>query len=53
VNAENIQRCLDYLNQTKWDGVVSIECHGSDENTAASVKWMKQAVKGGKGTARR
>lgn len=45
VNAENIQRCLDYLNETKWDGVVSIECHGSDENTASSVAWMKIAVK--------
>ena len=45
VNAENIQHCLDYLNQTRWNGVVSIECHGSDANTAASVKWMKSAVK--------
>ncbi|MBI3851636.1 MAG: sugar phosphate isomerase/epimerase [Verrucomicrobia bacterium] len=45
VNAQNIRRCLDYLNQTRWDGVVSIECHGSDENIAASVKWMKAAVK--------
>jgi sugar phosphate isomerase/epimerase len=44
VNAGNIQRCLDYLNETKWEGVVSIECHGSDDNTAASVKWMRQAV---------
>ena len=45
VNAENIRRCLDYLNQTRWDGGVSIECHGSDENIAASVQWMKAAVK--------
>jgi len=44
VNAANIQRCLDYLNQTRWDGVVSIECHGADANIAASVKWMKSAV---------
>jgi sugar phosphate isomerase/epimerase len=44
-NAENIQRCLDHLNQTGWDGVVSIECHGSDANTNASVEWMKKAVK--------
>lgn len=46
VNAENIRRCLDYLNQTRWDGVVSIECHGSDPNIAASVRWMKEAVRG-------
>ncbi len=45
VNAENIKRCIQYLQQTKWDGVVSIECHGSDENTDASVKFMKQLVK--------
>jgi sugar phosphate isomerase/epimerase len=44
VNAENIKRCIDYFQQTKWDGVVSIECHGSDENTAASVKFMKALV---------
>jgi sugar phosphate isomerase/epimerase len=44
-NAENIQRCLNHLNQTGWDGVVSIECHGSDANTNASVEWMKKAVK--------
>jgi sugar phosphate isomerase/epimerase len=45
VNAENIQRCLDHLERTGWNGVVSIECHGSDENTAASVAWMQQAVR--------
>jgi len=49
VNAENIKRCIEYLQQTKWDGVVSIECHGSDENTAASVKFMKQLVRAKKG----
>jgi sugar phosphate isomerase/epimerase len=46
VNADNIKRCLEYLHQTKWDGVVSIECHGSDENTQSSVKWMREVVKG-------
>lgn len=45
VNAENIRRCLEYLHATRWDGVVSIECHGSDENTAASVAWMKQTLR--------
>jgi sugar phosphate isomerase/epimerase len=45
VNAENIKNCIEYLQQTKWDGVVSIECHGSDENTSASVKFMKELVK--------
>lgn len=44
VNADNIRRCLEFLHKTKWDGAVSIECHGSDENTDASVKWMKELV---------
>ena len=45
VNADNIRRCLEYLHQTKWDGSVSIECHGSDENTSASVKWMRETIR--------
>ena len=45
VNADNIRRCIAFLQQTKWDGVVSLECHGSDENIVASVKWMKELVK--------
>src|SRR5512141_395373 len=45
VNAENIKNCITYLQEMKWDGVVSIECHGSDENTAASVKFMRDLVK--------
>ena len=45
VNAENIERCLAFFHATQWDGVVSIECHGSDENTAASVKFMKNLMK--------
>lgn len=44
VNAENIRRCIKYLQQTKWDGAVSIECHGSDENTRASVKFMQEVI---------
>jgi len=44
VNADNIRRCLEYLEETKWKGVVSIECHGSDENTKASVEFMRKLV---------
>lgn len=44
VNADNIRRCVRYLQATRWDGVVSIECHGSDENTMASVKFMRELV---------
>ena len=40
-NAENIKKCLAYLNETGWDGVVSIECHGSDENIRQSVEFLR------------
>ncbi len=41
VNAANIRKCVEYLRKTKWDGVVSIECHGSDDNVRASVEFMR------------
>lgn len=46
VNAENIKKCMEYLHKIKWSGAVSIECHGSDENTQASVAWMRGVLKG-------
>lgn len=45
VNADNIRKCMDYLRATHWDGAVSLECHGSDENIRASVAWMRQTLK--------
>jgi len=44
VNADHIKNCLAYLNETNWDGVVSIECHGSDENTKASVDFLRAVL---------
>ncbi|NLX53701.1 MAG: sugar phosphate isomerase/epimerase [Planctomycetaceae bacterium] len=41
VNADNIRKVLKYLAETNWDGVVSIECHGSDENMKASVEFLR------------
>jgi len=41
VNAENIRRCIEYLKETDWDGVVSIECYGSDENIAKSIEFLR------------
>ena len=46
VNADNIRKCLEFLNQTGWDGVVSIECSGTDENIRKSVEWMRALVGG-------
>jgi sugar phosphate isomerase/epimerase len=41
VNAGNIEKCLRYLRQTGWDGVVSIECYGSDENIRRSAEFLR------------
>jgi sugar phosphate isomerase/epimerase len=53
VNADNIRACLEYLHQTGWEGVVSLECSGTDENTRKSVEWTRGVIKGLKGPARR
>jgi sugar phosphate isomerase/epimerase len=44
VNAENIKKCLAFLKSTKWDGVVSLECYGSDENIKKSVEFLRPLV---------
>ncbi|MGD0896720.1 MAG: sugar phosphate isomerase/epimerase family protein [Thermoguttaceae bacterium] len=44
VNAGNIARCIEYLKQTRFDGVLSIECYGSDENIRLSVEFLRGLV---------
>lgn len=44
VNADNIAKCIEYLKETDWSGVVSIECYGSEENTAASKKFLGDLI---------
>jgi sugar phosphate isomerase/epimerase len=44
VNAMNIQRCIELMKQTDWSGHVSIECYGSEENTRASVEFMRSIL---------
>ena len=41
VNADNIVACMEELHSVGWDGVVSLECSGTDENTQKSVEWMQ------------
>ena len=53
VNADNIRNCMAYLHRGGWNGVVSIECSGTDENTRKSVEWMRGVVKGLGKTAKR
>ena len=44
VNADNIKGCLEFLKETDWDGVISIECYGSDENIRDSVEFLRGIV---------
>jgi sugar phosphate isomerase/epimerase len=44
VNAENIKKCLSYLRADGWNGVVSIECFGSDENIRRSAEFLRPLV---------
>ena len=44
VNAENIKNCIAYLKKTGWEGVLSIECHGSDDNICKSIAFLRPLV---------
>ena len=44
VNAENIQKCVDFLKSSGWSGVLSIECSGSDENIRRSVAFLRELL---------
>lgn len=43
VNAPNIAGCIQYLVETNWDGVFSIESDG-EENVVKSVAWLRQQI---------
>jgi len=44
VNADNIKKCLAYLQETGWSGVVSLECYGADDNIRQSVEFLRALV---------
>ncbi|MHC4403253.1 MAG: sugar phosphate isomerase/epimerase family protein [Planctomycetota bacterium] len=44
VNAENIRRCIAFLKETDWHGVVSIECFGSDDNIRISTEFLRGLI---------
>jgi len=44
VNAENISACIRLLKDADWDGVISVECLGTDENLTASIGWLKEQI---------
>jgi len=43
-NAENIKKCIAYLRETSWTGVMSIECYGSPENLRKSIDFLNPLV---------
>ncbi len=43
VNAPNIAGCIQYLKETNWDGVFSIESDG-EENIKPSVEWLRKQI---------
>ena len=43
VNAPNITKCIDFLTETGWDGVFSIETEG-EENVIKSVAWLREQI---------
>lgn len=43
-NAGNIAACIQYLTETKWDGVFSIETLGTPGNIKESASWLKSVI---------
>jgi sugar phosphate isomerase/epimerase len=46
VNAENIATCIRLLKEADWDGIISVECLGTDENLSASITWLREQIAG-------
>jgi sugar phosphate isomerase/epimerase len=46
VNADNIAACIRLLKEADWDGVISVECLGTDENLTASINWLREQIAG-------
>jgi len=44
VNTDNIRKCLAFLKETRWDGVVSLECCGADDNIRKSVEFLRTLI---------
>lgn len=44
VNAENIAGCIELLKETKWDGVLSIECEAAPGKIEQSIEWLRKEI---------
>ncbi len=45
VNAENIKKCVAYLRETQWSGVICVECSGTEEKTRKSIQFLRGLLK--------
>ncbi len=43
-NADNIGHCIELMNRAGWEGVLSIECLGTDEILQASADWLRKQI---------
>jgi sugar phosphate isomerase/epimerase len=44
VNANNIAGCIELLKQSKWDGVLSIECEAAPGKVEQSLDWLRKEI---------
>ncbi|MDP6113930.1 MAG: sugar phosphate isomerase/epimerase family protein [Planctomycetota bacterium] len=44
INAENISKCLQLMKAADWDGVLSIECLGTEQILASSTAWLRRQI---------
>lgn len=44
VNADNIKKVIEFMKETDWNGEVSVECLGTDENMKKSVDWLRDII---------
>ncbi len=43
VNAPNITKCIEFLTETDWDGVICVESDG-EENVIKSIAWLRTQI---------
>jgi len=41
INTDNIRRCVAFLKESAWSGVLSIECYGTDPNIKSSIEFLR------------
>ncbi|QEC52160.1 hypothetical protein EDD80_1068 [Anseongella ginsenosidimutans] len=43
-NAGHIEACINYLKETTWDGVFSVETLGTPGNIRESTEWLRSVI---------